>query len=990
MKKIFNISLTAVAILTLAVACNKDVTTTPDTNPEEVALSGETVTIKATLSDALTRVDFTPTITGGKTTSMALAWTQGDKVRVFDHDDREKYDDFTLAAESVGEKVGVFTGTPTHLSGASSYDVEVVNVINGAEVTDGIIEYSYDFYDKQTQPADGDPGDLKYFAKAKGLTDYTDIQFSEISGVLAVSAKLPQGVAGTIKSVDFISSEVLFPGGHELTITLTTPGDADEDDILNLFATLDTEGVENFQDVNLIVRFHAPESDHKVYTRFVVLNWPKMSPNNLNTLNINASQSDKHAGKPTDDGSEGHPYLIGDPYQLKAVQNLMDSEIRFFKLISDIDMGGISWTNINPSTPYKPLNFDGNNRTISNLGNSMFYVFFNSSIKDLTLDNCKATNGTQRGIFAQYVQGNGEHTISNVHINNGVVQVGNGNMGGLIGRINNPSGGTTTATITDCEVTNTSVTGKSTGTGGLIGSIESVVTVTNCSVKGTTVTGNDNAVAVGGIVGRVTSSATFSKCTYEKNGETTATVTGPSKTATQTTSETPFGPGSAYVGGIAGEVSGAASFDDCHVKNATVTVTTPSSNTAYWKNVGGAFGYIHNAGAKVGNTSGCSVENVEVKSYHFPGGFVSALKGGTITNSTVTGLTISGQNFVGGFVSLVDAGTISDCSVAGNTVQSANATVAGFVSYLYGEASLTGNSTSLQIGDVDHKMTTNIGGFAGQVIADATIEDCHATGSTFASGSNVGGFAAVVNAGAVTSCTASGSAVGNTYVGGLIGWINGPVTVSKCRANGNVTAGSTGGGLIGRGGGGLTVANCYATGSVSGANRRRGGILAWAETGTVSISNCYSTSDLGGTFEIGGVVGLANIEGVTVQNCAAWNGKITATTKAANNWSSAAVVGVSYLTGTFTNNYRRPDMDLTAYWGTNANCSLNLSTSFQHPDVSTSAPLTDPNGSAVTSSTMRPYQGKCDASKTLSELASTTLGWSNEVWDFSGPLPLLL
>jgi hypothetical protein len=158
----------------------------------------------------------------------------------------------------------------------------------------------------------------------------------------------------------------------------------------------------------------------------------------------------------------------------------------------------------------------------------------------------------------------------------------------------------------------------------------------------------------------------------------------------------------------------------------------------------------------------------------------------------------------------------------------------------------------------------------------------------------------------------------------------------------------------------------------------------------VSISNCYSTSDLGGTFEIGGVVGLANIEGVTVQNCAAWNGKITATTKAANNWSSAAVVGVSYLTGTFTNNYRRPDMDLTAYWGTNANCSLNLSTSFQHPDVSTSAPLTDPNGSAVTSSTMRPYQGKCDASKTLSELASTTLGWSNEVWDFSGPLPLLL
>ena len=768
------------------------------------------------------------------------------------------------------------------------------------------------------------------------------------------------------------------------------------------------------------MQFNAPNTSHTVYTAYrEFASEISFASGALNNLKLNCTHIDRYAGK-DDKGTEAAPYLIADPYQLKAVQSLMDSEIRYFKLVSDIDMDGVTWTNINPSTPYKPLNFDGNNRTISNLGNSMFYVFFNSSIKDLTLDHCKATNGTQRGIFAQYVQGNGEHTINNVDISDGEVQVGNGNMGGLIGRINNPSGGTTTATITDCDVTNTSVAGKSTGTGGLIGSIESVVTVTNCSAKGTNVTGNDNAVAVGGIVGRVTSSATFNKCTYEKNGETTATVTGPSKTATQTTSETPFGPGSAYVGGIAGEVSGAASFDDCHVKNATVTVTTPSSNTAYWKNVGGAFGYIHHAGAKVGNTSGCSVENVEVKSYHFPGGFVSALDEGTIKNSTVTGLTISGQNFVGGFVSLVDAGTISDCSVAGNTVQSANATVAGFVSYLYGKASLTGNSTSLQIGDVDHKMTTNIGGFAGQVIADATIEDCHATGSVFATGNVAGGFSAVVSAGSITSCSASGSVTGGqrlggfigsidagsslsitscfaegavngtTYIGGLIGWINGPVTVSKCRASGNVTAGSTGGGLIGRGGGGLTVANCYAAGSVSGANRRRGGILAWAETGTVSISNCYSTSNLSGTFEIGGVVGLANIEGVTVQNCAAWNGTITATTRAANNWSSAAVVGVSYLTGTYTNNYRRPDMDLTAYWGTNADCSLNLSTSFQHPDVSTAAPLTDPDGSAVNSSTMRPYQGKCDASKTLSVLASTTLGWSNEVWDFSNPLPLLL
>ena len=78
-------------------------------------------------------------------------------------------------------------------------------------------------------------------------------------------------------------------------------------------------------------------------------------------------------------------------------------------------------------------------------------------------------------------------------------------------------------------------------------------------------------------------------------------------------------------------------------------------------------------------------------------------------------------------------------------------------------------------------------------------------------------------------------------------------------------------------------------------------------------------------------------------------------------------------------------MDLLAYWGTNANSTINLPTSFQHPDVSDSAPLTDPDGAAVSSdSDMRPYHGKCDASKTFLELASTTLGWSSEIWDLTG------
>jgi hypothetical protein len=36
-----------------------------------------------------------------------------------------------------------------------------------------------------------------------------------------------------------------------------------------------------------------------------------------------------------------------------------------------------------------------------------------------------------------------------------------------------------------------------------------------------------------------------------------------------------------------------------------------------------------------------------------------------------------------------------------------------------------------------------------------------------------------------------------------------------------------------------------------------------------------------------------------------------------------------------------------------------------------------------------PYHGKVEAGKTLSQLASTTLGWSSAIWDFSTDYPTL-
>ena len=93
-------------------------------------------------------------------------------------------------------------------------------------------------------------------------------------------------------------------------------------------------------------------------------------------------------------------------------------------------------------------------------------------------------------------------------------------------------------------------------------------------------------------------------------------------------------------------------------------------------------------------------------------------------------------------------------------------------------------------------------------------------------------------------------------------------------------------------------------------------------------------------------------------------------------------------------------MELLAYWGNNGHTKL-LTDDFQHENVSSTNPLWtyDSSGSFVQTtkttldysdgSAIFAYQGKCDKTKTLSQLASTTLGWDSSIWDFTGDLPTL-
>ena len=227
--------------------------------------------------------------------------------------------------------------------------------------------------------------------------------------------------------------------------------------------------------------------------------------------------------------------------------------------------------------------------------------------------------------------------------------------------------------------------------------------------------------------------------------------------------------------------------------------------------------------------------------------------------------------------------------------------------------------------------------------------------------------------------------------------------VEKSYATGNVSGIQRNvGGLIGlitnNGSADSVVSDCYATGSVH-ANAYSGGLLGLFEKGNASITNCYSTSEVEGIgFAMGGLIGVVPAATLEMKNSAAWNGSVKAGNIGDANWSSAAVVGVTFPTCTMTGNYRNPSMKLTAYWGTEEGYTVQLTPDYNHADVSSTTPLTDSTGAQMTDvSTANgqphyphyPYQGRVEAGKTLSQLASTTLGWSSDVWDFSGELPKL-
>lgn len=227
-----------------------------------------------------------------------------------------------------------------------------------------------------------------------------------------------------------------------------------------------------------------------------------------------------------------------------------------------------------------------------------------------------------------------------------------------------------------------------------------------------------------------------------------------------------------------------------------------------------------------GSVKYLGLENISINGTgdnYYVGGLVG-YNSGSIISCYVIG-TIHGARYVGGLAGFNWYGTLTSCYA--NCPVTGIGTVGGLVGYNYNGSLTSCHATGIISGiDTDQYFWVGyIGGLVGWSDSNSPIKYCYATGSV----------------------------TGTDYVGGLVGFYRG--TINNCYATGNVQGNECIGGLVGcKDSGSLTT--CYATGSAIGTGETSyhvGGLigynLSWAP------NECYSTGFVSGTYGIGGLVG---------------------------------------------------------------------------------------------------------------------------------------
>lgn len=413
--------------------------------------------------------------------------------------------------------------------------------------------------------------------------------------------------------------------------------------------------------------------------------------------------------------------------------------------------------------------------------------------KNHTISNFK-TSGQYSGLFG-YVNG---ATIQNLTVNV-TNNAGATSAGGLVGAVN----GTTT-------IRNCTVNGTISGThqvGGFVGFAQGVyqdntlvlpcnLTIEGCTNNATVTTtsqaSDNNRTSAGGFVGYVNAGATVTIKSYtDENGQTKKS-TNNGKISTTSSAD------NKGVGGFVGYSYGKITLTDCvNEKNATITGK---------ERVGGLVGYIGKADSdsqKEMAISGCenkaTVTSNSTNDVYGIGGIVGYNSGHkvAITNCINSGA-ITGTHETAGIIGYSDHSDISGCTNSGAV--SGFATVGGIVGKMGGGSIVSCKNTATvkasKARDIDGDGNLDgayLGGIAGWIAGN--VNNCYNSGTvttetSWGNSNIVGGIVGyLVNGKTVSYCYNSGTIVGSSQIGGIIGYLQGALTtVTYCYHSGKINS----------------------------------------------------------------------------------------------------------------------------------------------------------------------------------------------------------
>lgn len=589
---------------------------------------------------------------------------------------------------------------------------------------------------------------LKYYAQLSGKADYKSFAFTpddpalKQSGVLKFSLVLP-AESVVVNTVSLKAETPIFHSGNAET-SLT-----DELSVSIIEGTLGADkAVTAWMSTSWFNDVIAAGAKLSVNVSAGDFNWvadvtpavdKTIKSGYVNVIKVEDASVWTSGNRYLDgDGTQDNPWQIKTAKQLTYMRDdMVSKEMRYFKLVADIDMAGMDWLPLNNvSDPTDETNsydkflyFDGGGHTIYNLtvGDAQAYPSFAGvlygTIKDVTFTNAVVTGGSNKsGVVAGYM-GTSQNFIasvlSGVVVKNATVTASK-HVGSMIGQV-----ATGDNTITDCHVLGGTVTGEQ-YTGGFAGYIQNAV-VSDCSSSAMV----EGTKTIGGFVGKC-ETGSYTDCYYD----------GPSIKTTASSKNQSGG----FVG-YAGKGSTSASlFRNCYIKGSIVNL---SSGTYMGGFVGQADAF--NTFIK------CYVKNITLSAGQNCGGFI--------------GVDYTNQN------SAPDTCGIHQCYVEGGSITAAGQNCGGFVAYPEG-AIIRNCYTTM---DVNGGSYAAVGGFAGIVKAKTTyIQYCYSAGTITATNATKGAFVGNVDGD------------NTTHINSCIAWNDTMAFAGKVKAGCDVTGNYTG------------------------------------------------------------------------------------------------------------------------------------------------------------------------------------------------------